>query len=154
MSPKALGLLSNLMIQNNWLLKKSNQKGLQIWYNNSACTLSLEESPYDCIFFFFFFFSKQDGRLKVNDTLLEINREAASGKTTDEISAMMKEIEERSGSIELLVRRDSPISLSHCKSTNLSHRQPMFKCSSSWGQPSSQTPEQVRLIWLLNIIGQ
>ena len=76
--------------------------------------------------------------------MLEINGEAISGKTTNDISAMMKEIEERSGSIELLVRRDSPISLSHRKSTKLSHRQPMFKRSSSWGQPSSQTPERVR----------
>ena len=95
-------------------------------------------------------FSKQDGRLKVNDIVLEIDGEAVSGKTPDDISAMMKEIEERSDSLELLVRREAPTS-----SSSYGHRREAklyrhAQHSSSWSQPLSQTTEQVRLPRLLN----
>ena len=88
-------------------------------------------------------FSKQDGRLKVNDVVLKIDGEAVSGKTTNDISTMMKEIEERSDSLELLVTREAPISSSsygHRKEAKLYRH---AQHTSSWRQPSSQTPEQV-----------
>ncbi|MCG8626313.1 MAG: hypothetical protein MJE68_30485 [Proteobacteria bacterium] len=89
-----------------------------------------------------FFFSKQDGRLKVNDIVLVIDGEEVSEMATNDISTMMKEIEERSDSdsLELLVMREAPIS-----SSSYGHRKVYSRAlrTSSWSQPSSQTPEQV-----------
>jgi hypothetical protein len=92
-------------------------------------------------------FFKQDGRLEINDAVLIINGEAISDKTTDDISAMIKEIEERSGSVELLVRRETPISLSPYDYCKISQRQPMLKRRSLQSQLSSQTPKLVRFLF-------